>query len=677
MKKIGLKGKMLLFIIILLLLSFAAVTISTYDDITKLLENQVNDQLAVKSDYLNQKMSVFFSKREVILENGALNLTGKIQDSQQKKEIQQYLISQLNALKDKYGILDIYVGYPDGSVDCGSQWVPDDPAWKANERPWYTAAKEKQGEITFTDVYIDNDTGKPVVTISCAILDDSANICAVLAIDMGLAQLAELLNSEKIGEAGYPFLLDQDGRFLIHPSYTYNEDLTAADTIFKVEDGSLKSLGEQLLTQESKVVKREYRNELKAYYSEKIVGTQFTLVSSITNKELMGELDSVLLHILIITLVSIVFFILFVVIIVGRITNVIKYIVMVMKEMASGNLAFKIKTVKRNDELGILTNEMVNMQEAVKGMIGSIKKETINLNESIDNADCNIEQLTNQLSSAVATIQHLSLGIQETAASTQAVNATTQEIESAIELIAKRSQEGALSATEISKKALQLKEGSLSAQKVANETQVTMKKAMNEALIQSKEVERIQTLTDTILEISSQTNLLALNASIEAARAGEAGKGFSVVAEEIKKLAENSQEAGKEIQETVQKVIEVVHNLTNHSKQLIEYIETKVVEGYKDSVRVGENYEKDADYVSELVTDLSATSQQLLASVKNITDYMEDISKTSSDGASGTSEITNQMLTISNQANSIQAEISQIKLSADELQEAVTSFIVS
>lgn len=77
----------------------------------------------------------------------------------------------------------------------------------------------------------------------------------------------------------------------------------------------------------------------------------------------------------------------------------------------------------------------------------------------------------------------------------------------------------------------------------------TNEKELSEAIEKSKSVEKINILSEAILKITEQTNLLALNAAIEAARAGEAGKGFSVVAEEIRKLAEESNNTANEIQE--------------------------------------------------------------------------------------------------------------------------------
>jgi len=335
-----------------------------------------------------------------------------------------------------------------------------------------------------------------------------------------------------------------------------------------------------------------------------------------------------------------------------------------------------MKKIDRKDELGTLVKSMNTMQHSVKGIIQAIILETDNVNRALTASGKNISDLTANLEDTSATVEQLSAGMDQTAASTQEINATSLEIETAIETIAEKAQEGAMSASEISKKALALKEGSIARQNEADETRLYIKKNMDEAIAKSKEVEKIKVLSDAILQISSQTNLLALNASIEAARAGEAGRGFSVVAEEIRNLAESSKSTVNEIHNTVKIVFEAVNNLAETSKEILVYIETKVVEGYKESVQVGETYEKDAEYVDGLVTDLSATSEELLASIKTISEVMEDISIASNHGAAGTSDIARKVSNITDRANEVKIEINHVKQSADNLKDIISKFKV-
>ena len=682
--RFGLKGKMITVIVLLLVISFGAVAVTGYERAKSIITKQADMQLVTKTDYMREKMNNFFSQRQMILQNERKLMEEKLGNGSVEKEKQSLLRDStkthfkalLGSLQSEYGITDIYVGYPDGSMDCGSGWVPNEPGWKVNDRPWYKSAIEAKGQLIYTDIYIDSQTKKPVVTISQAVTQKNGKEYAVLALDIGLAQLEKLFAQEKIGETGYLFVLDKDGRFLIHPKFAYKEKLAEADTIFNISGGSLSEIGKKLLGDAGGVVKGVLNGETKVYHSDIIQDTNFHIVATLTQEDFTKDLSKLMMDIAIISVCSLAFFIVFILFFIGSITKTMGAIVEGMKQMAVGNLTYDMKPVKRTDELGTLAQAMGTMRNSMREIIQAIILETDKVNEALVISDKNISELTNHLEDTAATVQQLSAGMEETAASTEEINATSVEIETAIETIAEKAQEGAMSASDISKKAIALKEGSIALQKEADETQVSIKKAMDEALEKSKEVEKIKALSEAILQISSQTNLLALNAAIEAARAGEAGKGFSVVAEEIRGLAENSKQTVNEIQKTVQIVFDAVDELAETSKQILIYIETKVVEGYKESVRVGDNYGKDAEYVDGLVTDLSATSEELLASIKTITEVIEEISKASNEGATGTTDIAGKVSDITDRANEIKTEVSHVKESADHLKNIVSKFTV-
>ena len=348
-----------------------------------------------------------------------------------------------------------------------------------------------------------------------------------------------------------------------------------------------------------------------------------------------------------------------------------------LKEIAEGNGDLtKRVAVSSKDEIGEMTSYFNLFIGSTHEMVKKIISETEKVNAAIIVSHKNITALTGDLEDTAATVQQLSAGMEETATSTEQITVTSNEIEDAVETVAVKAQEGALSADEISKKAVSLKDSSFMLQAEAGKNLLSIKKTMDEALEKTKEVNRIKTLADAIMQISSQTNLLALNAAIESARAGEAGRGFSVVAEEIRKLAESSKNSVNEIQGILSVIFEAVDNLADSARQTLEYIETKVVESYKESALVGDNYNEDAHYINDWAMELSATSEELLASIKTVSEGITEISKATEAGSEGTSHIADKVLKIKNRANEIKMETDGVKESADNLQELVMKFKV-
>ncbi|WP_018307169.1 methyl-accepting chemotaxis protein [Desulfitobacterium hafniense] len=353
----------------------------------------------------------------------------------------------------------------------------------------------------------------------------------------------------------------------------------------------------------------------------------------------------------------------------------IKTITAMLKDIAEGegDLTKRV-AVSAQDEIGEMSayfNLFIeNIHEVVKGIIA----ETNKVNTAILASHRNIAVLTGELENTAATVQELSAGMEETASSTEEITATSTEIASAVEVVAIKAQEGALSAHEISSKAVSLKDNAFELQAEADQTRSAIKQTMDAALAKTTEVAKIKSLSEVILQIAVQTNLLALNAAIESARAGEAGKGFSVVSEEIRKLAENSQNTVKEIQDTLGVIFEVVENLADTSRQMLEYIDTKVVENYKESVLVGENYDHDAQTIDGWAAELSATSQELLASIKTVADGIAEIARSTEFGSQGTAHVAAQVAMLKDKANEIKTETDSVKGSADNLQALVRKF---
>ncbi|HEX9062732.1 MAG TPA: methyl-accepting chemotaxis protein [Clostridia bacterium] len=682
MLKLGLKGKMLFVIISLLIACFTAVALTGFLEVGNCIEKQSKTQLIVKTDYMREKMNNFFSQRQMILKNETSYISDSLESAYNDNEkfklervnIKSNLKKMLERLKSEYGIIDIYAGYPDGSVDCGSGWVPDDPGWKAVDRPWYKAAAVAGGKIVYTDVYIDSDTKKPVVTLSQAIKKGNTNEYVVVGADIGLSQLADLFSKEKIGSNGYPFLLDKDGRFLIHPKYQFNEDVAKADTISNVSGGSLRKISSEILSGNSVMVEGTYDGVDKLYYSEMMKDTNFYLVSSLSKKDFTGDLNKLIFEIFLILIGTIIFFTIFIFAFVGRITKIIKNVIEGTRQIAEGNLSYNIKEINRNDELGILANSIGKMQESIKGIVRAIISETDNVNKALGTSNKCIIELAGDMENASCTVKQLAVGMEQTASSTEIINIASSEIEAAVETIAERAQKGAVSSAEISRNAITLKDNSVVLQADAEKTRLSITKAMNEALAKTMEVEKIKALSEAILQISSQTNLLALNAAIESARAGEAGKGFAVVAEEIRKLAENSKSTVNEIINTVSIVFDAVKSLEDTSRTTLAYLETKVVDSYKETVLIGENYNKDASYISSLVTDLSTTSEELLASIKTVADMIEQISNASKNGAEGTNNISDKIMNIQKRSKEVTAETEIVKQSAEKLRNVVAKF---
>lgn len=346
--------------------------------------------------------------------------------------------------------------------------------------------------------------------------------------------------------------------------------------------------------------------------------------------------------------------------------------------IAGGKFARKMQKpmLKRKDDFGQLANELEKMRESVRSLLAQVKIEAANIDTVVESIDSHVFNLNGEIEDVSATTEQLAASTQETAASAEQINGMTQQIEEAAREIAIRAQDGATEAEEIHQRATQTKDETVANRMKVKQMLSEIRQGLEKALEDAKVVEQIGVLADSILAITGQTNLLALNASIEAARAGEAGKGFAVVAEEIRVLAEQSKDAVANIQAVTENVNHAVRNLTSDSNRLLDFVDTDIVESFNNFEKMADDYNLDAAKINDLVSDFSATSEELVASITNITQAIDGISSASNDSAAGTTNIAQKTVSIASGSAEVMKGAKDAESSAEELRKNVNNFII-
>ncbi|AFQ44225.1 methyl-accepting chemotaxis protein [Desulfosporosinus meridiei] len=346
-----------------------------------------------------------------------------------------------------------------------------------------------------------------------------------------------------------------------------------------------------------------------------------------------------------------------------------------LKDLAErgGDLTQRIE-IQSKDEIGDLAQSTNQFIENIRQILIEVNSSA----EGVDNVGKKVTGYLIDLNSYVedtsAVVEELAAGTEESAAAAEEVNASSYEIQNAINSIAEKAQEGTSAVSKISERAGALKANAIESQLQANRIYEGAKENLEKALKKSEAVKQINVLSDAILQISSQTNLLALNAAIEAARAGEAGRGFAVVADEIRKLAENSENTVNEIQKVTEHVVDSVKALAESSGEILVFIDTTVRKDYEGLKTTGEQYSSDAVFVNDLITDFSATSEELAASIQAVITAINSVSMTVNEGAAGNQMIAGKATTIVEKVDEVKNQMEISRENTGKLKTAISKF---
>lgn len=349
-----------------------------------------------------------------------------------------------------------------------------------------------------------------------------------------------------------------------------------------------------------------------------------------------------------------------------------------LREMADGNWQneLPVRYMKKKDETGLLMRSVYQMQQSLRAAFGTVKQESIRLNDNVETAKGSITELNGQIQMVSEITQEMSASTEETAAAADELRFMASGAEAAVQAMAENAVRGAADSRSIYTRAVGLKEGTEQSRERAAILLQNLKENLNSAIAHSQSVHRIELLVQTILGIVTQTNILALNAGIEAARAGEKGKGFAVIADEIRKLAQQSGRSAAEIREMTLEVLKAVEHLTHCSQEAITFMDQTVLEDYELLVQSGEQYYRDAAFFEELLGAFSEAAGEIRTSIHSMAVSISEITQVNSQFAGDTALIAEQANGILQQSVVVAGTIGQTQVSADELRNGIARFKV-
>ncbi|MFL0252801.1 methyl-accepting chemotaxis protein [Clostridium neuense] len=346
------------------------------------------------------------------------------------------------------------------------------------------------------------------------------------------------------------------------------------------------------------------------------------------------------------------------------ISKQLKKVLVFANALGDGDLTKSVE-IHSKDEIGNLAAALNNAKSNIHNLISKLVSSISEISSASEELSATTEEIYSKMELVNKSTEQISKGAQDLSATTEEVNASTEEVTATTNILAKNAADTTLSVNKIKERAIDIKNTAAKSIEEGNLIYEENCSNIEQAIEEVKVVEQVKVMADSISDIAEQTNLLVLNAAIEAARAGEQGKGFAVVADEIRQLAEQSSQSVGNIRDMVSKIQSSVDNLSKSGQDILGFISNNVKPNYEFLMNTGVQYEKDAEFMSNIINSFAASSKQIDDVIVQVSGAVENASVVAQESASGSEEILGSVDEITHAVNEVakssqaQAELSQ------------------
>lgn len=529
----------------------------------------------------------------------------------------------------------------ESEIGMGSMWISSHPA---------------------IDEVTGYDSDEYALSLVTVLKNNSNKSVGYIIIDVKTSFIQDILDNAQISDNSIKGFVLEDGSQVL----SGDSDIKFTDTDFYQE----ALAGENL--QGSKEVSYEGADYLFTY--SRIEGTNMLVCAMVPQKEIMAGAQAILRYTLIAVAICAVIAIVVGSVLASGISKAIRKVNRVLKKTSDGDLTGQI-SMKRKDEFNVLSSSITNMIGSMKDLILKMTNVSGHVSDSAVQVGTNSEVLLEVTKDITEAVDYINSGISQQAQDTESCLEQMNGLAERINVVHENTDE----ISEIAQEAQEAIENGMVivanlGEKVQGTTEVT-ETIIREIRELNKESIAINSIIGTINEIAEQTNLLSLNASIEAARAGEAGRGFAVVSEEIRKLAEQSGNAGNQIGEIINHIQERLAATIETAGLAGESVAFQT-EALNNTVDVFKNISQQVSKLAEDVEKITQSVGGIEQAKEDTMNAIESISTTSNQTESASEELARSTEKQLQAVEVLNDAVKRLQMDAEDLDTSVSIFKV-
>lgn len=556
------------------------------------------------------------------------------------------------------GVGDVYLADTKGTGNFERQSELTKEKYDSNNKSmqwYYEAIKQENGKwsIPYTSSVINSD----VITYSKPVFKDNTLI-GVAAVDLKFSDIKNLISGIKVYSTGYATLYNDKYDYLVHPDFTYKDNLAT------VKDGVYKDIYEQMKANQAGVIKYKSKNGQNKLLAYSKLSNGWVLTVAPPIDEVLSGINRLTIVISTIIIIGIVLSVIAALYLGKKISEPIKVATELINTISKGDLSSSLdkkpeKFSKHNDEIGIMIKALFDLKKNLIDVVDNLRDSSNNIFQYSKSLSTNTNETLICINNVSNTISELASDATEHAVFSQNGLENIRDLSRDIE-IALQSSDMVKETSNIAKEMSSKGSESLDilTEKFKINSDVTSKISIIVDNLDNKSGS-IDNIVNTINSVAEQTNLLALNAAIEAARAGEYGKGFSVVAEEIRHLAEQSTDYTKEIAiiiSEIQQEISLAKNTMDTGIDAVNQANTAIVETEKSFNLIEDSIENSLNHIDSLSRNLknvAENKEKAIVSIERISTISEESAGAAEEVAAAVKEQTDAMNSISGTAEKL------------------------